>query len=45
MNNAPRDTQIDGEASPSAIGASQMPKAPPARRPKVAAAPVMKPAQ
>ncbi len=45
MNSAPRVTSSEGLASPRAIGASQMPKRPPASRPAVAKAPVMKPCQ
>ena len=45
MNNAPSDTHRDGAASPSAIGAAQMPSNPPIRSPAVANAPVMKPCQ
>ena len=45
MNNAPSETTSDGLASPSAMGASQMPNRPPSSRPAVAAAPVMKPCQ
>ena len=45
MNSAPRETSIDGSASPSAIGASQTPSSPPSSSPDVANAPVTKPCQ
>ena len=45
MNRAPRETQIDGSAWPSAIGASQMPSSPPRSSPAVAKAPVTNPCQ
>ena len=45
MNSAPSETHSDGAASPSAIGAAQMPRRPPISRPAVAKAPVMKPCQ